>query len=233
MKTYQQFKAASTLSDWLATKGMHMAGNMRTSSGSINQIGQAASMGSSIGSVMGLGSGPATEEEELEWDRTPEKAMIPGIAGMRVERRLKRQLVNDEGENPHYWSQRFGSIAPTLLLTGAGAALGAMNPPSSFFGTPMEGVDMRHQRMAGATVGALGGLGVAGLVALAASLLAAATRTRTKEEQKAYANTSAVPEWLVPGMSTYNYWKTLGRSIKDSDERIAKDKKQKRQEAKP
>ena len=231
MKTYTQFKTGSARSDWFATQGFAAAGSMPMGEGAINPIGQAAAAGSGIGSLMGMGSGPATEAEELEWDRTPEKAMIPGIAGIRMQRRLKRQLTDDAGDNPHYWSQSFGHIAPALLMVGAGTAYGLKHPPKSFLGEPLNTKDTGANKMVGGLLGFYGGLGAFGLTTLAAALLAAATRTRTKEEQKEYANSSTLAEWLIPGVSTYNKWKTLGRSFKDSDERIAKDQAKKKKEA--
>lgn len=240
-------KGASARSEFFTDYGHGSMGNMQAgSNGQVNQIGQAVAGASGVGELYGMGSGPATEEEELEWDKTPEKALIPGVASARLERRMKRQLQDDSGGTPHYWSQKFspGIQALAMMLAGAGIGASVGGPafirdafkedPNSRFNTDPFFTRGRQpdnsgqiagnisSRVVGGLLGAFGGLGAYGISHLLASLLAASKRTRTKEEQKAYANSGTAAEWLVPGVSTYNRWKTLGRAFADSDERLAK-----------
>lgn len=181
-----------------------------------------------VGSAAGSLDTPATEEAEKEWDKTPEKNWIPGVGAYRLTRRQRRQLVDDKGNAPHAISQGFGPATSTLaaLLAGgfAGGTLGGL------VGAGVNGGD-------GALAGAAGGAGVGaaslgGLALLAniagGPIAAAITKRRTKEQQKAYANSGTLKEYLIPGVAPYNAWKSLGRTIGESDER--KEKKDKKEE---
>ena len=179
-----------------------------------------------IGSAAGGLDTPATEEAEKEWDKTPGKNWIPGVGTYRLARRQRRQLVDDKGNAPHAISQGFGPFTSTLASLLAGSAAGGLI--GGGIGAGLSGSD---GALAGGGAGAGAGAAVGGGAALLANLLggplaAAFTKRRTKEQQKAYANSGTLKEYLVPGVASYNAWKSLGRTIGESDERKAKkDKK--------
>jgi len=166
---------------------------------------------------------PATEIEEEVWDRHPESALIPGIGVNRTDRRIKRQLLNDKGKTPHFWSQRIGNLAPLLILAGLAGVGGYMYADKKDLrmanGNSAKGI----AAAAGAGAGFLGG---ALSLEAGGGLAALLTPTRTKEQQKAYANSPTTKEWLIPGLSSYNEYKTYGRMFADSDERAAKRRKE-------
>lgn len=196
--------------------------------------------GVGLGASAGSMDTPATEEAEKEWDAHPGKAWLPGVSAYRLNRRHRRQLVDDKGNSPHAIAQGFGPITSTLaaMLAGgaAGGALGA-GVGGTF------GVDDSHAKGAllGGGVGALAGTGALGGIALLANLLggpiaAAMTKRRTAEEQRAYNNSSTLKEYLIPGVAPYNAWKTTGRVFGAADERKANtkdtDKKEDKKEEK-
>lgn len=176
-----------------------------------------------IGSAAGGLDTPATEEAEKEWDKTPSKNWIPGVGTYRLARRQRRQLIDDKGNAPHAISQGFGPFTSTLASMLAGAGLGAGVGGSL---APQLGEPGTWGAATGAGVGSLVGGGAGLLANLIGAGTAAFTPRRTKEQQKAYANSGTLKEYLVPGVASYNAWKSLGRTIGESDERKAKkDKK--------
>ena len=194
-----------------------------------------ANIPNAIGGIAGMVGDPASEEEEARYDKTPGRSFFPGVGANRAMKRHKRQLVNDKGETPHFWSQSFGPATSTLLAGLAGAGLGA--GVGGGLGAAL-GFDGSRTRSAGigagmgAVTGAMTGLSTAGIAGLVAAIKAAVDRRRTKEEQKAYANSPTTKEWLIPGVGAYNSWKSLGRTIGDSKERLEADKKDKKDEDK-
>lgn len=185
-----------------------------------------------VGGGMGVADTAPTEKKEEEWDENPEMSLLPGVGAYRMQRRMKRQLVNDEGDAPHFISQRFGTGTSLLLAALAGAGLGggatALGEAAkgSFSATSpwWQRMQARENIGNGASIGALGGGALALLAMLTGAGAAAVTKRRTQEEQKAYANSGTAKEWLIPGVGTYNQWKTIGRSIGDSNERKKKKK---------
>jgi hypothetical protein len=175
--------------------------------------------GNAIGSSAGSVDQAATKEEEEAWDKKPSYAL--GRGAYRSNRRQKRQLLNDKGTTPHYFSQGFGTgtalLASILAGAGAGSAIGAGLGATS--GSARKALALAG---VGASTGAGFGGGIGLLATLAAPGLALLTKRRTKEQQKAYANSPTTAEYLVPGLGVYNMWKTVGRSIGDSEERIKK-----------
>jgi len=81
----------------------------------------------------------------------------------------------------------------------------------------------------GAMIGGLGGAGIGALVNALAPAYAAATDRRTEEAQKEYEGSSALANWLVPGVAANNHWKRIGltRNIDDA----AKARRQKSRKA--
>lgn len=219
----KQNKTASAQSDYIASLLYGIGLGQTGASGAAAGGAVSALKGvNRIGGYAGLGSDPATEEEEEKMDLSPELAMAPGVATQRMDRRMKRQLLNDNYNVPHFWSQKISPWTTTILLAALGAAGGYGLAKS-------KGIDGGI----GSAIGAAGGIGASALAGLTGLTLAGLTPTRTKEEQKAYANTSSIPEYLIPGLSAYNEAKTVGRSFADSKERakkrLEKEEEQKKQ----
>lgn len=164
-----------------------------------------------LGGYVGLGSDPATEEEEEQMDLNPDASLMPGVATQRMDRRMKRQLLNDDLKTPHFWSQKISPFTVTILLAALGGAGG-------YAVDKLKG----GNGLMGAAIGGLGGVGTSALAGLTGLAAAGITPTRTKEQQKVYANSSVLPEYLIPGVAAYNEAKTIGRSFADSDERAKK-----------
>ena len=180
--------------------------------------------GNAIGGGAGSVDTPASEEEEKDWDKNPDYGL--GVGAYRANRRLKRQLVNDKGRAPHYFSQGFGtgtSLLASILAGGlGGAAIGGGLGAAINREDPADGILAGSGAGAAIGAGTLGGLGL--LATIGAGPLAAMTKRRTKAEQKAYANSPTAKEYLIPGLGQYNMWKSYGRAVGDSEERELKDK---------
>ena len=168
---------------------------------------------SGIGSIIGALDTPASEEERADMDRSALRgALLPGVGAYRTERRMKGLLTNDKGNTPHYWAQKF---APTLQSIGLPLILGGIGYSIPY----MAGARYDKALNKGFATGAGIGAGIGLLSNLGGAIGAGLTRRRTAKEQKDYANSSSLKDWLVPGHATYNYWKTMGRNIGDSEER--------------
>jgi len=170
-------------------------------------VGPAANLG---GFVAGLMKPTPTEEQENDMDKKLLYSLIPGVGAYREAQRMKRQTRADDGSQRHLIAQQLGPVTAALLPTGAGAGIGA-------------GIGGMFGGASGAGIGAVIGAGMGAGSSLAATLLAAALaagrRTRTKEEQRAYANSDTAIEYFVPGVAAYNAWKSYGRSHADAVER--------------
>lgn len=181
--------------------------------------------GNAIGGAAGSMDTPSSEKEEKEWDENPAYGL--GTGAYRANRRLKRQLINDKGRAPHYISQSFGtgtSLLASILAGGIGGAAigGGLGAGLGFDGNRVRSAGIGAGM--GATTGGMIGGGLGLLATLGAGPLAAMTKRRTKEEQKAYANSPALKEYLIPGLAQYNMWKSVGRAVGDSEERETKGK---------
>ena len=151
-----------------------------------------------------------------------ELVMVPGGGSYRLLRRRLKELENDKGDAPHFVSQGVGPGTSLLATTGVGAGAGAA------LAALLAGKGDRG-RMAGvgAGIGAISGIAPWLLGEAIAPVAAAIKKRRTKEEQQAYANSGTLKEYLVPGVASYNAYKTLGRAL-ESDESVAKDEGEKK-----
>lgn len=133
--------------------------------------------------------------------QNPMWALVPGKAGSnRARRRIQMQkLLTGKGHPSKLLGQNLN--ISWLLPTLAGGVIGGLVGGSS-----------KHDRLEGMTYGAGAGAAVAAGAHLLATVLAACTRKRTLEEQKAYQNSGLVTagNLLLPGLGPYNYWKSIG-----------------------
>lgn len=191
-----------------------------------DMIGAGQGVPGLVGRAIGMFDEPADEEERADMDRSALRGvLIPGVGGYRNERRMKGILKNDKGGTPHYWSHNFGGLANTAALAFLGSLVGtglsyAQNRREGYKPSAAIGYGLEYGAPAGAAMGAGAGL----LASIIGSAGAAFTKRRTKDEQKAYNNTSTLKNWLIPGNADYHHWKTVGRNIGDSEERVVKKK---------
>ena len=160
----------------------------------------------------------------LERDGSREAASyIPGGLSYNWSKRIQNQVKEQEARalkkklqsraRTNAAGEILGSATsmtlPTLLTTGIGAGIGAL------------AVDDGYRcggALVGSIVGSLAGLGITATTNLVGALAAAITRRRTAEEQMQHDMSNHASNWIVPGVSTYNYYKRLGRSQGDLEE---------------
>lgn len=182
-----------------------------------------------VGSIAGSLNEAPTEKEEKDMDDNPTLSLVPGVGAYRVGRRLRAQTESDRGDFRHTLGTLFGDTTSTLATTTAATILGAAL--GAYGGKRYGNTGDKYQDIGvGAGIGAMGGmaLGAGGslLAQIVAAIKAGVTPTRTKAEQRAYANDPSIAaEFLVPGVATYNRFKSYGRSMADAKERDKKDEK--------
>lgn len=179
-------------------------------------------MANAVGAYHGLGAA-VSPEAEAKLDENAAAAWIPGVGASRQVQRLRNQLTADDGSSHRYWSTVNGQFTGNILPAAVGGTVGAI-------------VGRKYLGDDGAVIGGLTGAGLSmGAVNLLAALAAASTKRRTKaEQQEAAASGSGVAaDYLVPGVAAYNYWKSVGRSIGDAEERKGKTKDKAQEEDKP
>ena len=174
-----------------------------------------ASAAQNIGEFHGLLT-DVTDKDIQDLNYRAGLAALPGVGSSRFNRRIRRVTRDKEGHNPQLVAQTIGkhtaNILPSLLGGGVGGVTGAA------IGNAIGGGE---GAIPGAILGAIGGAGIATGIPKAVALLAALlTKTRTKEQQEAYANGSVWPNYIIPGMATYNEWKSYGRAIEDEKEQL-------------
>ena len=174
-------------------------------------------IGSAVGSATAAGgllhgalSDMPTAEDIKNINKDWGMSFIPGVGASRMLRRMRynaRKAKHGEGNIA-------GEILPGYLTsTVAGAAGGGL------IGAGLGGwLGGKEGAALGGGVGlAAGSLVSAAIAPLAASIAAAITRRRTQQEQLAHDNELNVSNWLIPGVSFYNYWKRIGRLREEQD----------------
>lgn len=171
-----------------------------------------------VGGIAGLIQKAPTDEELMKMDRERGWSYVPGVAGNRLNRRYKKQLVNDKGSAaPRLWSHLLGPATAALTTIGAATLAGGL------IGGATNGFKTDENALVGAGIGAGLGLTGWGLTEGVISPLAALLKPRrTKEEQRAAANSSTLKQWFVPGTAQYDFWKSMGRAIGDSEDNDVK-----------
>ncbi len=180
-------------------------------------------LANSIGVLAGLADDPHYEPTKLG------PAFLPGVAGYRLTNRIKSQVLREEEEAKkakskarpvrHAVSEWLGGIPAALATAGVGAGLGGI------IGGAAGG---REGALGGTAIGA--GIGGAATVAatVVGAIAAAIRRRRTAKEQMEHDEGSIAPDLLIPGVSTYNFYKRVGRSQGDREDDVAKKSKGKK-----
>ena len=176
----------------------------------------------SIGSMAGL-----LTDDFKDQDESALKALIPGVGGYRLGKRLSSQVKHEQEDarslgrkdvSPvaHAMAETFGPATSTLASTLLGGGIGA--------------AIHRKDRGKGFGVGAGIGAGASMLAHLIGAIAAGVKRRRTKGEQLDSDSKSVASKYLLPGVASYNSYKRLGRSQGDRDENDKGKKKDKGKE---
>jgi hypothetical protein len=168
------------------------------------------------GAIHGLVSPAPSVEEEADWNDSTAKGMIPGVSSSRLMRRVKRQLKNDRGSSPRAIATLGAPLLHNLIGALGGAAVGGVIGARQ--GSGVNSNQDNERGAMGAVIGAVAGSGLVMGAHLIAAALAGITDTRTRDEQREEANKGVATDYLVPGVSTYNYYKSLGRSMADESD---------------
>lgn len=142
---------------------------------------------------------PPTLEQMAHMDAITSGSFIPGGGMMRLQRkRTGIAALRGGGKQPNH--ELIGARLQLVggLLAGAllGAGIGALNDDPAF----------------GVAVGAGAGAGTILGAHLIGAVSAAVTDRRTDAEQTAYEKGSPAGNYLIPGASTYNRYKSLGHA---------------------
>lgn len=163
------------------------------------------------GGLLGMGAAGLTDTRTAEEQAAAEgdtwsNLLIPGVGAYNEMKRLERSRAefeeNNPGEESNMLHQLLGAGLNPFILGGLGAAGGA--GLGALAGNPG----------AGAAIGGGLGVGIGSLGLLGGAFGAAATPTRTDEEQERSERESALEQYLVPGLGNFNTWKRLGHSAK-------------------
>lgn len=171
-----------------------------------------------VGSTVGLGGHLyGLLDDQADDPESDLPSIIPGVGGYRVGRRMR--TTSDEfdkdreekGLGRKLWSEYLGPSTSMLASALAGAGIGAGIGASREVGGDRTRLS---NALSGAAVGGAVGGGISGLGSLLGLAGAAATPTRTKDEQREYETDrwGSLRNYLIPGSALYNSFKRLGYS---------------------
>ena len=165
-----------------------------------------------LGTAVGRGAGligaanPASPEDVKKFNDTPALSFIPGVGYYRISQRVQgtAKKYGDKAPRARALSTELGPVTSTLLSTLIGSGIGATT--SLITGEPKDIIR-------GGIAGGLTGATAASIANLIGALSAGITPRRTDKEQKDSGRVSQkVMNYLVPGVATYDKFKTLGKS---------------------
>lgn len=171
--------------------------------------GQAISTANGVGGLDGMFQ-PPSRKDIKNYEKSKALNMIPGVSTFRMNQRRK-QLASRYGGGAGFQkpvSQSFGWLSSAALLALAGAGIGAG------IGAIANGKQGAKAGLGlGAGIGGGLGVGASGVGALTALL----TKTRDSKAQKQYEKGATAPNYIVPGLGTYNASKSLGHILNSPD----------------
>lgn len=158
------------------------------------------------GTVHGLIDHAPTKQQIQEFDKSPGMSYIPGVGISRLSRRRRKQGAS----RSKVVSQSIGGLTSSLLLTAIAAITGGI------YGNAQSGAQGAKR---GAVLGAITGGAASGLAHLGGAISAGITDTRSKQQQQDYdqSGASTAANFLIPGFSTYNKFKSYGRLHKQQE----------------
>lgn len=166
-----------------------------------------------IGDLYGLlKKEPEEDQDEKNIDfasRNAAMSLIPGFGGWRMGRRsrgIAEESKRDSSKHPYanLIAEQLGRITSALGSTGLGALAG----------TGLSNLSRSTNKLQGAVVGGGVGLLASILANIGGAAKAGTTPRRTREEQSERDDSASrvLLKYLVPGVSTYDSFKRLGRS---------------------
>lgn len=157
-------------------------------------------------------------------DTPPAVALAPGGRGYLWAQRMKKQIKNQEARaakrglkdraTSNLVSEHLGGLTSTALHMALGALAGGIAGARY----PGKDTDRTQGALGGSIFGMLAGLGLSLTGRAVGAIAAAIKRRRTAEEQMQHDTSHSAYNWFIPGTSTYNYYKRLGRSQGDIEE---------------
>lgn len=181
-------------------------------------------MGAVVGSMIpyagpianGVGASAGILSDDFkEHDKSRLRALIPGVGGYRLAKRLASQVKHEQEDarrlgrkdvSPvaHAMAEKIGPATSMLASALLGGGIGALAHKK----------DRGRGFLAGAGIGA----GASALANIGGLIAAGIRRRRTKEEQLDADSEATIKKYLVPGLATYGASKRMGRSQGDRDE---------------
>ena len=160
-------------------------------------------------------TGALQDKPDMDQNQVSGYAWIPTQAAARMGKR--RALLSNAAGSKNKWKPLHQIIAPGAQLAG-GTVLGALAGAFSGIGQDQNTINRR------AFYGALSGMGITAGAHLIAAIAAACTPKRTLKQQKQYEQSGAqtAANYLVPGRSTYNGWKSIGVMLGDQYQKARK-----------
>ena len=175
--------------------------------------GLAQGVGAGVGLLKKAPMDAPADEKDTAGDMS--KALIPGVGGHRIGKRMRETIdVSDRenGDKSKAVRNVVGELAgPSLVspLTLGALGMGAGGLHAGLAGAVPTSPMMTRELIVGGLLGAGAGFGIQGL----ASLLALARKTRSVEDQLEHDRSShLVSDMLVPGKGIYDQWKRYGAS---------------------
>lgn len=151
-------------------------------------------------------------------------ALAPGGRGYLWAQRMKKQIKNqgaraakrglEDSATSNLVSEHLGGVTSTLLPMALGALVGGFAGAKH----PDKDETRAQSALGGSIFGMLAGLGISLSGRAVGAIAAAIRRRRTAEEQMQHDTSHSAYNWFIPGASTYNYYKRLGRSQGDIEE---------------
>lgn len=187
---YKMYKKAGTVSDTLTDMAWSAVPIVSDVNGPVK--------------LMSIFTAPDDIKSVKEYNATAAGGLVPTVGGIRNNARRKaitKHLTKGKNSKRSLVAESFGGLPLLLAATGGGALLGYLL-----------GDDPRAKASLAMLGGGIGAAGVAG-AHLIGALASAVTPTRTTKEQEAYEKGPMWKNWVIPGASTYNYWKALGYAI--------------------
>ena len=168
-------------------------------------------------------NGPADLAGRIIGDNTSTKdydksnlGYLPGVSSYRVQRRRAQAAKLLGAKKNQQVNEVLGGLTSTLLGSGVGGGLGAL------LGRKIgDASGVQDGAAAGTLMGA--GIGAAtGVIAphFIAALAALIKRRRTADQQKDYEENGSAANYLIPGMATYNDYKSKGFLMGDEYKKL-------------
>jgi hypothetical protein len=175
-----------------------------------NGLGAIPGAGPLAGLAAGTGAVAGLADDDIKHKRTGDMGgwgYVPGPAQYDLMRRLIKANKDGDGESPRLTAANRSILTPGAQMLGL-ALLGAL-AGGVYKHKTHQGLGHDGQVQQGALLGALGGVGAAGLGQLAGTLGGMFGDKAKQYELDEYARGTDALDWLVPGVSQYRMLKQM------------------------